>query len=155
MSGARRRARSGISLIRALLVVPWMFLWLVPVVLALEMQAERATAALVAVVAVFIWWNVIRPLHSRPRVIAALRLRPWRHYLGWLTVAAVTQFALAFATVALHEQLAEWRFLPKLPGGPDLVPPHLLGHLLGRVAMVIAAVIITPLIEEFGCRGRM
>lgn len=155
MSSTRRRARSWIALVRALLVVPWMFLWFVPVALALGMRAERATAALVAVLAVFIWWNVIRPLRSRSRVIAALRLRPWRRYLGWLTVAAVAQFALAFATVALHEQLAKWRFLPKLPGGPDLDPSHLRGHLLGPVAMFIAVVIITPLVEEFGCRGRM
>jgi hypothetical protein len=137
------------------LAVPWIFLWLVPLVVALEMQVERATAALAVLAMAFIWWNVVRPLRSRPRAIALLRLRPWRRYAGWLTVAAVAQFALAFATLTLHEQLAAWRFLPKLPRGPDLVPPHFLGHALGPVAMFLAAVVITPLVEEFGCRGRM
>ena len=155
MSDAARRAPSWSSLFRALLVVPWMFLWIVPVVAVLEMQVEPATAALAVLGAVFIWWNVMRPLRSRPRVSASLRLRPWRRYVGWLTAAAVAQFVLAFATLALHEQLAAWRFLPALPRGPDLVPPHFLGHVLGPVAMFLAVVIIIPLVEEFGCRGRM
>ena len=132
-----------------------MFLWIVPVVIVLEMQVERATAALAALGVVFIWWNVVRTLRSRPRVIASLRLRPWRRYVCGLTVAAVAQFALIFATLVLHEQLARWRFLPRVPSGPDLVPPHFLGHVLGPVAMFLAVVIITPLVEEFGCRGRM
>jgi membrane protease YdiL (CAAX protease family) len=67
----------------------------------------------------------------------------------------VAQFALALATLTMHEQLAEWRFLPKLPNDPELIPPHFLGHWLGPVAMFLAVVIITPLVEEFGCRGRM
>lgn len=140
---------------RALLVVPWMLLWLVPIVAALTMQVEWATVALVALGMLFIWWNVLRPLRSRPRLAASLRLRPWRHYAGWLTLAAVAQFVLAFSTLALHEQLAAWRFLPNLPSTPELIPPAFFGHALGPVAMFLAVVVITPLVEEFGCRGRM
>jgi membrane protease YdiL (CAAX protease family) len=151
----RNRVRSGLSVIRALLVVPWMFLWIVPIVVVLDMRVERATVALVALAAAFTWWNVVRPLRSRPRAVAWLRLRSWRQYAGWLTLAGVAQFVLAFATLLLHEQLAAWRFLPKLPSGPDLIPPDFLGHALGPVAMFLAAVVITPLVEEFGCRGRM
>lgn len=151
----RNRVRSGLSLIRALLVVPWMFLWIVPIVVALEMHVERAAVALVALAAAFTWWNVVRPLRSRPRAIAWLRLHQSRRYVGWLTLAGVSQFVLAFATLILHEQLAAWRFLPKLPSGPDLIPPDFLGHALGPVAMFLAVVVITPLVEEFGCRGRM
>ena len=150
-----RYARAAISLIQALLAVPWIFLWLVPLVLALEMPVGRATAALAALGAVFIWWNIVRPLRSGSRSAASLRLRPWRHYVGWLTAAAAAQFVLALATLTLHEQLAEWRFLPNLPREPDLVPPHFFGHALGPVAMLLAVAIITPLVEEFGCRGRM
>lgn len=154
-SRTRRAVRSGISLIRALLVVPWMFLWIVPVAVALEMEVERAIAVLIALGAVFVWWNVVRSLRSRPRIAASLRLRPWRRYAGWLTVAAVAQLVLALATLTLHEQLAEWRFLPKLPTGPDLVPSQFLEHALGPIAMLLAVALITPLVEEFGCRGRM
>jgi membrane protease YdiL (CAAX protease family) len=151
----RNLPRSWLMLIRALLVVPWMFLWIVPIVVALEMRVERATVTLVALAAAFTWWNVVRPLRSRPRTVAWLQLGPWRQYAGWLTLAGVAQFVLAFATLVLHEQLAAWRFLPKLPSGPDLIPPDFLGHALGPVAMFLAAVVITPLVEEFGCRGRM
>jgi membrane protease YdiL (CAAX protease family) len=149
-----RRAR-WILLLRAVLVVPWIFVWIVPVVMVLEMRAERATAALAVLGAGFIWWNVVRPLRSRRPVIASLRPRPWRQYVGWLTAAGVAQLALIFATLALHEQLAAWRFLPTLPSGPALVPCHLLGDVLGPVAMFLAVVVIAPLVEEFGCRGRM
>jgi membrane protease YdiL (CAAX protease family) len=151
----RNLPRSWLMLIRALLVVPWMFLWIVPIVVALEMRVERATVTLVALAAAFTWWNVVRPLRSRPRTVAWLQLGPWRQYAGWLTLAGVAQFVLAFATLVLHEQLAAWRFLPKLPSGPDLIPPDFLGHALGPGAMFLAAVVITPLVEEFGCRGRM
>src|SRR5688572_10266020 len=151
----RNLPRSWLMLIRALLVVPWMFLWIVPIVVALEMRVERATVTLVALAAAFTWWNVVRPLRSRPRTVAWFQLGPWRQYAGWLTLAGVAQFVLAFATLVLHEQLAAWRFLPKLPSGPDLIPPDFLGHALGPVAMFLAAVVITPLVEEFGCRGRM
>lgn len=150
----RRRELWG-SVMRALLAVPWMLLWIIPIVAALAMQVERATVALVALGMLFIWWNVVRPLRSRPRSAASLRLRPWRHYAGWLTLAAVAQFVLAFATLVLHEQLAAWRFLPNLPSAPDRIPPDFFTHALGPVAMFLAVVIITPLVEEFGCRGRM
>jgi membrane protease YdiL (CAAX protease family) len=148
-------ARSWLLLFQALLAVPWVYLWVVPIVVALEMKVEVATAVLSAVTAAFIWRNILRPLRSRPRLVAFLRLRPWRRYAGWLTLAAVAQFVLAFATLVLHEQLAEWRFLPKLPTAPDLVPPEFFTHALGPVAMFLAVVAITPLVEEFGFRGRM
>jgi membrane protease YdiL (CAAX protease family) len=83
------------------------------------------------------------------------RLTPWRQYIGWVSAAAIAQFAVMFATVRLHEQLAEWRLLPKLPGTPDIIPSHFLGHALGLVATFVAVVILTPLVEEFACRGKM
>lgn len=150
-----RRPRSWVALIQALLAVPWMYLWIVPIVAALQLRVEAATAALVALAVVFVVWNVARPLYSRPRLVASLRLRPWRRYAGWLTLATVAQFILAFASLVIHEQLAAWRFLPKLPSAPDLVPPDFFTHALGPVAMFLAVVIVTPLVEEFGCRGRM
>jgi membrane protease YdiL (CAAX protease family) len=150
-----RLTRSFISALRSLLVVFWIFLWIIPVAVALELSVEVATAALAIVTAAFVIWNVVLPLSSRPRMVALVRLRPWRRYVGWLTLAALALLILAFATLVLHEQLAEWRFLPKLPNDPELVPPEYFTHPLGFVAMSVAVVIVTPLIEEFGCRGRM
>jgi membrane protease YdiL (CAAX protease family) len=75
--------------------------------------------------------------------------------MGWLTLAAVAKTTLALATLVLHGQLAEWRFLPSLPNSPPLIPPHLSTHVLGPIAMIIAAAIITPMVEEFAFRGRM
>jgi membrane protease YdiL (CAAX protease family) len=144
-----------ISVIRALLVIPWIFVWIVPIVLALELSVVPGTAALAIATAGFLFWNVIRPLRSRSRMAAVVRLRPWRRYTAWLTLATVAQFAITFATLALHEQLAEWRFLPNLPNDPELIPPDYFTHPLGPLAMILAVVIATPLVEEFGCRGRM
>ena len=143
------------SLPRALLVVPWVFLWVVPIVVALALPAGWATLALTAVVAAFVWWNVARPLRSQPRVAASYRLRPWRHYAGWLTVAVEAEVVLTLATLILHEQLAEWRFLPRIPNSPDLIPAHFSGQVLGPIAMTLAVVVVTPLAEEFAFRGRM
>lgn len=151
----RTPMRSFISVTRALLAVPWMFLWIIPIVAALNLGVEAATAAIALVTVGFVIWNVVLPLRSRSRMVALVRLRPWRRYAGWLTLATVAQFALAFATLILHEQLAAWRFLPKLPNDPEIVPPEYFTHPLGPVAMVLAVVIATPLVEEFGCRGRM
>jgi membrane protease YdiL (CAAX protease family) len=150
-----RLVRLLISLPRALLVVPWVFLWIIPIVTSLTLPAEWATVALTAVAAVFVWWNVARPLRSQPRVAALYRFRPWRHYAGWLTVAVEAEVLLILATLILHEQLAEWRFLPRVPSSPDLIPPHFSAHVLGPIAMILAAVVITPLAEEFAFRGRM
>lgn len=132
-----------------------MFLWFIPLAATLQLPVAVATVALAALMGAFIWWNVLRPLRSRSPMLPMLRLRPWRPYAGWLSVAAVALVAFALATLTLHEQLAEWRFLPKLPGGPDLIPSHFLGHALGPVAMFIAVGVITPLVEEFGCRGKL
>lgn len=150
-----RLTRSVISTMRSLLVVLWIFLWIIPVAAALQLRVGAATATLAIVTAAFVMWNVVLPLRSRPRMVALLRLRPWRRYIGWLTMATVAQFVLAFATLILHEQLAAWRFLPKLPNDPELVPAEYFAHPLGPVAMLVAVVIATPLVEEFGCRGRM
>ena len=155
MSKPLRRIGSWLSLSRVLLDVAWVYLWIIPIVVALDMKVELATAALAALTGVFVWWNIGRPLQSRPRSVATFRLRPWTRYARWLTVAAAAQFLLAFATLVIHEQLAEWRFLPKLPSAPELIPPEFFTHALGPVAMFLAVVIVTPLIEEFGFRGRM
>ena len=143
------------SLPRALLVVPWVFLWVVPIVAALELPAGWATLALTAVVAAFVWWNVALPLRSQPRVAASHRLRPWRHYASWLTVAVEAEVVLILATLILHEQLAEWRVLPRIPNPPELIPAHFSGQALGPIAMTLAVVVVTPLAEEFAFRGRM
>jgi membrane protease YdiL (CAAX protease family) len=143
------------SLSHALLVVPWVFLWIAAIVGALELSAEWATLALAVVGAVFLWWNVRRPLRSHPRLAASYRLRPWRVYAGWLTVAVEAEVILIIATLILHEQLAEWRFLPRIPNSPELVPPHFSAHVLGPIAMILAVIVITPLAEEFAFRGRM
>lgn len=143
------------SLPRALLVVLWLFLWVVPIGGALELPPGWATLALAGVGVAFVWWNVARPLRSQPRVAASYRLRPWRHYAGWLTVAVEAEVVLILATLILHEQLAEWRFLPRIPNSPELIPAHFSGHVLGPIAMTLAVVVVTPLAEEFTFRGRM
>ena len=143
------------SLPRALLVVPWLVLWVVPIGAALELPAGWATLALTGVGVAFVWWNVARPLRSQPRVAASYRLRPWRHYAGWLTVAVEAEVLLTLATLILHEQLAEWRFLPGIPNSPELIPAHFSGQVLGPIAMIVAVVVLTPLAEEFAFRGRM
>jgi membrane protease YdiL (CAAX protease family) len=144
-----------LSLFRALLVVPWMFLWIIALMAALQLPVEAAAAVLVALTSLFVWRNVLRPQRSLPRTAAMFRLRPWRRYAGWLSVAALAQFAVAFATLILHHQLAEWRFLPRLPGAPDLVPRHFVGHPFSPVALFIAFSVMTPLVEEFAFRGKM
>ena len=155
MSDTPRRTRPWVAVLRALVGVLWVYLWIIPLVAALDLDVAMATAALVALTALFVWRNVMRPLRSRSRSVAALRLRPWRRYAGWLTVAAAAQFGLIFATLVMHEQLAKWRFLPKLPSSPDLIPPDFYTHPLGPVAMFLAMVVLTPAVEEFGFRGRM
>ena len=154
-SRGRRPVRLAVSLLRALVVVLWLFVWIVPIGAALELSSEWAALALAILASAFIWWTVVRPLRSRPRVVASHRLRPWRQYAGWLTLAAAAEVALIFSTLVLHEQLAEWRFLPKLPIEPELIPPHFSTKFLGVIAMILAVVVVTPLAEEFTFRGRM
>ena len=154
-SPTRRRFRDWMSLGQALLAVPWMFIWLLPVVALFEVTPEWATLVLAVAVTAFVWRNVVRPLHSCPRVVASHRLRPWRQYAGWLTLATVAEVTLILATLIVHEQLAEWRFLPRVPSSPELLPPHVFSHLLGPIAAVLAAVVLTPMVEEFAFRGRM
>jgi membrane protease YdiL (CAAX protease family) len=154
MSNAPKR-KAWVEFGRALIVVVWIYLWIIPLVVALEINVKGATVVLVTLIAAFWWYNVQRPLRSKRRLAAVFRLRPWRPYAGWITLAAVAQVALAFVTLLLHEQLAEWRFLPKLPTSPDLIPPRFLESSVGPLAMTLAVVVATPLIEEFGFRGRM
>jgi membrane protease YdiL (CAAX protease family) len=155
MPRTRGELRIWMSALPALLVVPWVFFWIALIVAALALPVVWATLALLAVATAFLWWNVVRPLHSRPRTVSSHRLRPWRQYAGWLTLAALAEVILTIATLVLHDQLAEWRFLPKLPNSPDLIPTHFSSHVLGPIAMIIAVAIITPMAEEFAFRGRM
>lgn len=154
MSATVRRTRWA-SLLRALLAVPWMFVWLVPTVVSLELQVPAALAVLALLTAWFLARNVARPLRSQPRLAAMLRLRPWRQYIGWLTLAAAAQFGVTFATLAIHRQLAHWRVLPQFPEDSGFIPPEYFTHALGPVAIFLAAAVLTPMVEEFGCRGRM
>jgi membrane protease YdiL (CAAX protease family) len=154
-SRTRRRFRDWMSGVQALLAVPWMFIWLIPVVALFELTAGWATIVLALAVTAFLWRNVLRPLRSRPRVVASYRLRPWRQYAGWLTVAVVAEVTLILATLIVHEQLAEWRFLPRISSSSDFIPPHVFSHLLGPIAIGLAAVVLSPMVEEFAFRGRM
>lgn len=151
----RRRFPHWISLGQALLAVPWMFIWLMPIVALFEATVAWATLVLAVAITAFVWRNVLRPLQSRPRVVASHRLRPWRQYAGWLTLAVVAEVTLILATLILHEQLAEWRFLPRVSSSAELIPPHVFSHLLGPIAMFLAAVVLSPMVEEFAFRGRM
>lgn len=139
---------------RAVLGVGWTILWIIPIVASLQLSVGWATLALIALTALFLWRNVVRPSRSRSRLAAVFRLRPWRHF-GWLTVATIAQFLLTFATFVMHEQLANWRLVPQLPDSPDFIPPEFYTHPLGPVAIFIGAALLTPLAEEFGFRGRM
>jgi membrane protease YdiL (CAAX protease family) len=132
-----------------------MFFWLVPLVLTLELAAQWATPALALLTMWFVFLNVVRPVRSERRVAATLRLRPWRTYVGWLTLGAIAQIVVTLASLIIHEQLADWRLLPHPPDDPNPIPPSYFTNPLGPVAMLLAAAVLTPLIEEFGCRGRM
>jgi membrane protease YdiL (CAAX protease family) len=139
----------------ALLVLPWLFMWLLPIAALFEFPVAWATLVLALAGTAFVWSNVVKPLRSRPRLVALHRLRPWRQYAGWLTFAVAAEVILILATLIVHEQLAEWQFLPRVPKSPEVVPPHFFTHPLGPIAMVLAAVGLSPLAEEFAFRGRM
>jgi membrane protease YdiL (CAAX protease family) len=132
-----------------------MFLWIIPLVLTLELPAQWATVALALLTLAFVVVNVVRPLGSNRRMAATVRLRPWRKYVGWLTLGAIAQIVVTLASLIMHEQLADWRLLPHLPDDPQPIPPSYFTNPLGPAAMFLAAAVLTPMVEEFGCRGRM
>ncbi len=154
---ARRLRRGGRvrSLLSAVFSIAWTYAWMVPVVAALKMDAVEAIAVLVGTVALFVGLCVIRPLRANPRAAALLRLRSCRVYLPALTLATAMKLLLMLSTLALHEQLAARRLLPKMPDDGDVITAELLAQPLGQVALFLGIVVMAPLIEEFGFRGRV
>ena len=150
----RRRGRIG-SLLAALLSVAWAVGWLIPVVAALKIDASWGTVVLVGTLTLFIGLYVARPLRSRRRVAAQLRLRSPRRYLPWLTVAVAMKLIFGVSGLVLHEGLAAQELLPRLPDDSDVVSAAFLADPLGPVALFLAAAILAPVIEEFAFRGRM
>jgi len=143
------------SLVRALLAIPWAYTWMVPLVIALRINPGGATVMLLGTATVFVAIYVVRPLRSQPRVVARLRLRSCRRYLPWLTLAAALKLLLILSTLVIHEQLAAWRILPRLPDDPEFVSAAFLAHPLGPVALFLGIAVMAPLIEEFAFRGWM
>lgn len=150
----RRRGRVR-TVLGVLLSLGWLYVWTLPVVVALTMDPAMATVVLLGIAALFIGLYVIRPLRARRRVAAHLRLRPCGRYLTWLTFAAAMKLLLVFSTLALHEELAARRMLPKLPEDADFVSAAFLADPLGQVALFLAIAVMAPLIEEFAFRGRV
>lgn len=150
----RRRGRVR-SLLSALLSIAWAFAWMIPIAGALKIDASRATAVLLGTTGLFIGLYVVRPMRSRPRVAAHLRLRSPRRYLPWLTVAVAMKILFGLSGLVLHEQLAAQDLLPKLPDDPDFVSAGFMADPFGPVALFLVAAVLAPLIEEFAFRGRM
>lgn len=128
---------------------------MVLVILALRTDAGAATAALLGIIALFVGLHVVRPLRARPRVAAQLRLRSCRPYLPWLTLASGMKLLAMVSTLALHQQLAARRMLPRMPNDDDVASPELLAQPLGPLALFLAMAVLGPLIEEFTFRGRV
>jgi len=150
----RRRGRVR-SLLSAVLAVVWAYAWMIPVVVALKMDAGQAIALLVGTTVLFVGLYVIRPLRANSRAAALLRLRSCRVYLPSLTLAAAMKLLLMLSTLALHEQLAARRMLPQMPNDEDFASAELLARPLGQVALFLGIAVMAPLIEEFGFRGRV
>ena len=151
----RRAKRNTRSLGRALLAVIWAYAWMVPMVAALQLAPRAAAAVMLATVGAFVARNVVRPLHSRSRLAARLRLRPFARYVPLLTLAVAAKLVLVFSSFLLHEEMAARRILPRLPDTPEIVSPAFVAHPLGAAAMVLAIAVLAPLIEEFAFRGKM
>jgi membrane protease YdiL (CAAX protease family) len=143
------------SLARSLLSIPWAYAWMVPLAIALSVDPPWATAVLLGSLWIFVLVYVIRPLRARSRLAARLQLRSCRPYLSWLTVAVGLKLLLMMSSLVLHEQLAQWRLLPRLPDDPELVAAEFLATPLGAFAFFLAIAIMAPLIEEFAFRGWM
>jgi membrane protease YdiL (CAAX protease family) len=155
MSRLMRVWHGGKSLARAVLSIAWLYAWIVPMVIALRLaNPPTAVAILLLTIGAFFGRHVLRPLHH-PRLAARFRLRPVRSYLPLLTLAAAAQFVLALSSVVLHEEAAARRLVPPLPDGEDLALASFMAHPLGAVALILALVVLVPLVEEFGFRGRM
>jgi membrane protease YdiL (CAAX protease family) len=149
---AKQLASSGA---KAFLAVVWAYAWMIPMALALGMAPPAAAAAMVATVGAFLARNVVRPLRSRRRLAARLRLRPFGRYLPLLTMAVGAKLVLMLAGFVLHEEIASRRVLPRLPEDPELVSDAFMVHPLGATALLLAIVVLAPLIEEFAFRGKM
>jgi membrane protease YdiL (CAAX protease family) len=150
----RRRGRAG-SLLSALGSIGWAYAWMVPIVVALKMDARGAVSGLLGIGTLFVGLYVARPLRGHPRMAAQLRLRSCRPYLPWLTVATSMKVVLMLSTLALHEHLAARRMLPRMPDDEDFVSAEFLAQPLGPVALFLAIAVLAPLIEEFAFRGRV
>lgn len=150
----RRRGRVR-SLLLAVCSVAWAYAWMVPVVVALRMDAGAAVVILLGTATLFVGLYVVRPLRAQPRVAAQLRLRSCRRYLPWLTLATAMKLLLMLSTLALHEHLAARRLLPRLPDDEDFVSTEFLAQPRGPVALFLAIAVLAPLIEEFAFRGRV
>lgn len=150
----RRRGRAR-SLLSALLSIAWTIGWMIPVVVALRIDATHGTVLLLATAGIFIGLYVVRPLRSRPRMAAQLRLRSPRRYLPWLTVAVAMKLLFGISGLVLHEQLAAQDLLPKIPDDSDFVSAAFLADPFGPIALLLAVAVLAPLIEEFAFRGRM
>lgn len=150
----RRRGRAR-SLVSALGSIGWAYAWMVPIVVALKVDARGATSVLLGLGTLFVGLYVVRPLCAHPRMAAQLRLRSCRRYLPCLTVAASMKLLLMLSTLALHEHLAARRMLPRLPDDEDFVSAEFLAQPLGPVALFLASAVLAPVIEEFAFRGRV
>jgi membrane protease YdiL (CAAX protease family) len=122
---------------------------------AFKLDPGFAALTLAALIAAFVGLYVVRPLRSQPRRVAQVRLRPLHGYLSWLSVAVALKLVLVVSTLVLHEQLASWRILPRLPDDPEFVSEAFLAHPFGPIALFLALAVMAPLIEEFAFRGRM
>lgn len=151
----RRAKRLPRSLTRALLAVLWAYAWMVPLVAALQLTPAAAAAVMLATAIAFVARNVVRPVRSRPRLAARLRLRPFTRYLPLLTLAVVAKLVLVFSGFLLHEEMAARRMLPHLPDQAEIVSPAFMSHPLGAAALLLAITVLAPLIEEFAFRGKM
>ena len=154
MARPRRRGRVR-SLLFAVCSIAWAYAWMVPVVVALRMDAGVAIAILSGTATLFVGLYVVQPLRGHPRKAAQVRLRSCRRYLPWLTLATAMKLVLMLSTLALHEHLAARRMLPRLPNDEDFVSTEFLAQPLGPVALFLAIAVLAPLIEEFAFRGRV
>ena len=143
------------SFVRSLLAIPWVYAWMVPLVIALSIDPVWATVGLLGALSIFITLYVVRPWRVHPRLAARLRLRSCRQYLPWLTVAAALKLVVMLSSLAIHERLATWRILPKLPDDSELVSAAFLGSPFGPFALFLGIAVLAPLIEEFAFRGWM
>ena len=150
----RRQGRAR-SLLSALGSIGWAYAWMVPIVVALRMNARVALAVLLGVGTLFAGLYVVRPLRGDSRMATQFRLRSCRRYLRWLTLAASMKLVLMLSTLALHEHLAARRLLPRMPDDDDFVSAEFLAEPLGPVALFLAIALLAPLIEEFAFRGRV